>query len=83
MNQAYCEAEDRPSGTYRRVDMLTLPVTTRDRLHVLRDQAQRVLEEAVFRLWVGAGFAVGAIIAVRWLIQPDTKPQGSTLTSRP
>lgn len=54
----YCETDHRPSGIYRRIDMITL-----------RERAQRLLEEAVFRLWVGAGIAVGAFIAARYLAQ--------------
>ena len=35
----------------------------------LRERAQRLLEETVFRLWVGAGIAVGAFIAARYFVQ--------------
>lgn len=34
----------------------------------LRDRAQRLLEEATFRLWVGAGVAMGAFLAARYLL---------------
>lgn len=42
----------------------------------VRDQAQRLLEEVVFRLWVGAGIAVGAVLAARYLLEPDKSKGG-------
>lgn len=42
----------------------------------LRDRAQRLVEEVVFRLWVGAGIAVGAVLAARYFLEPDRSKSG-------
>jgi hypothetical protein len=62
---AYCDEDDEPSGIHVR-HIEHAPFS-------LRDRAQRLLEEAAFRLWVGAGFAVGAFLAARYLLQPQAK----------
>jgi len=36
----------------------------------LKYRAERLLEEAAFRLWIGASIAAGALLAVRFLLSP-------------
>lgn len=36
----------------------------------LKDRAERLVEEAVFRFWLGASVVLGAFVAVRYLLEP-------------
>ena len=63
---AYCDEDEEPS----RVRMRPQPNSIERATLSLKDRAQRVLEEAVFRLWIGAGVAMGAFLAARYILQP-------------
>jgi hypothetical protein len=66
---AYYDEDEEPS----RIRMRPYPSSLERVTLSLKDRAQRVLEEAAFRLWIGAGVAMGAFLAARYILQPKVE----------
>lgn len=70
---AYCDEDEEPS----RIRMRAQPTSIERAALSLRERGQGLLEGTAFRLWIGAGVAMGALLAARYFLLPQPRIERS------